>query len=84
MSAPDRTADRYAILDALLGDGFDLASSADAADVSRAIQRAARAGTLVWTSEEIRADAPVRIGTRGRVVALEPATAPAVREGGTP
>jgi hypothetical protein len=47
------TMDRYEILDALLEDGFELESSADASDVSRELQRAARGGTLVWTREHI-------------------------------
>ena len=61
---------RHEILDQLLEDGYELETSADAAEVSLAIQRAARAGSLVWTTTHIVATGPARIETVGRVVRL--------------
>ena len=43
---------RYEILDALLEDGFDI-DPADAADVSKTIQEAARSGALTWTPTHV-------------------------------
>jgi hypothetical protein len=43
---------RYEILDALIEDGFAI-SPADAAEVSKTIQLAARRGALLWDAERI-------------------------------
>jgi len=45
-------ASKYDILDALIEDGYEIAS-VDAYDVAATIQYAARVGALVWTSEHI-------------------------------
>ena len=49
---------RYEILDALLDDGYELRSSADAAEISKVLQSSARNGTLVWTKEHILSTNP--------------------------
>jgi hypothetical protein len=43
---------RHEILNALIEDGFEI-DPADAADVSKTIQQAARASALLWTSQHI-------------------------------
>lgn len=43
---------RYEILDALIDDGFEI-EGYDAAEVSKTIQQAARAGALLWSENEI-------------------------------
>lgn len=43
---------RYEILDALVEDGFEI-DSGDAAEVSKTIQLAARAGALLWSRDRI-------------------------------
>lgn len=61
---------RYEILDALCEDGFELENAADALPVSKAIQRGARAGTLLWTRKHIITTGHPRVTTRGRVVSV--------------
>ena len=59
------TMTRYEILDALLEDGYDLRTPADALDVAEAIQQSARAGALLWTPDHIVSTIPRHARTIG-------------------